>query len=126
MSTGVQQVSASKQKEIELTNAAIRHFLTYLQQQKDAIGVRLYLKKSGCSGLSYQFDYVKEVEPNDLVFALSEPYHLYVDKKSYPIIQGTKVDYVKDGLNFKLIFDNPNQTGQCGCGESFTVNDMNQ
>lgn len=125
MSSGVQQVNASKQKEVQLSDAAIKHFLSYLQQQKDAIGVRLYLKKSGCSGLSYQFDYVDEADPNDLIFALSEPYHLYVDKKSYPMIQGCKVDYVKEGLNFKLIFDNPNQTGQCGCGESFTVDDVN-
>lgn len=126
MSIGVQQVSAGRKKGIHLSHAAVIHFLSYLQQEKSAIGVRLYLKKSGCSGLSYQFDYVSEADPNDLVFPLSEPYHLYVEKKSYPMLQGTKVDYIKEGLNFKLMFDNPNQTGQCGCGESFTVDDMRQ
>ena len=123
MSTGVQHVSAKKQQGITLSPAAEKHFLSYLHKQDNAIGVRLYLKKSGCSGLSYQFDYVDKIDPNDLAFDLSENYQLFVDRASYPIIQGTKVDYVKEGLNFKLMFDNPNQTGQCGCGESFTVDD---
>ncbi len=126
MTTGVQKVSASKQKGIQLSDAAVNHFLSYLKQQNGAIGVRVYLKKSGCSGLSYQFNYVEEADPTDLVFSLADPYHLYVEKKSYPILQGTKIDYVKEGLNFKLMFDNPNQTGQCGCGESFTVDDLTQ
>ncbi|WP_367606221.1 HesB/IscA family protein [Legionella sp. W05-934-2] len=125
MSTEVQHVKASKLKGVQLSPAAIKHFLSYLQQQQAAVGVRLYLKKSGCSGLSYQFDYVNEADPDDFVFALSEPYQLFVDKKSYPMLQGCKIDYVREGLNFKLVFDNPNQTGQCGCGESFTVEEQN-
>lgn len=106
---------------ISLTEAATRHVLSYLDKQKDSKGVRLSVKKTGCSGLSYVVDYVFFAEDNDIVQFLSENYQLYIDKASYPYLKGMRVDYVKQGLNHKFIFENPNQKGQCGCGESFTV-----
>lgn len=106
---------------ITFSEAAIRHALSYLRQQKDSKGIRLSVKKTGCSGLSYVVDYVIAPEPQDLVQALSENYQLYIDKASYPFLKGMSIDYVKQGLNYKFVFNNPNQKGQCGCGESFTV-----
>lgn len=79
------------------------------------------VKKTGCSGLSYVVDYVKEPSEGDMIASLSKDYLVCVDKTSYPFLKNMQVDYVKQGLNYKFIFNNPNQTGQCGCGESFTV-----
>lgn len=114
-----QHISASK-PEITLTPAAIRHVLSYLHKQSSK-GIRLSVKKTGCSGLSYVVDYVETPAENDVVLPLDEKYLIYIDKASYPYLKGLEIDYVKEGLNHKFMFKNPNQTGQCGCGESFTV-----
>ncbi|ARG97917.1 HesB/IscA family protein [Legionella micdadei] len=106
---------------VSLSESAIRHIVAYLEKQKDSKGVRFSVKKTGCSGMSYVVDYVVAPKDNDIVHELTGGYQLYIDKASYPYLKGMRVDYVKQGLNHKFIFDNPNQTGQCGCGESFTV-----
>ncbi len=106
---------------ITLSPTAKQHFLSYLEKQGACRGVRLSVKKTGCSGLSYVVDYVQTGEPEDIVQQLTDEYAIYIDKKSYPYLKDMNIDYVKQGLNQKLMFNNPNQTGQCGCGESFTV-----
>lgn len=124
MSEVVQHISSSKSK-VTLTSAATNHLLNYLNKEKQYQGVRISVKKTGCSGLSYVVDYVDDFREQDVVVALNEQYNLYIDKASYPFLKGMNIDYVTQGLNSRFIFDNPNQTGQCGCGESFTV-DMPQ
>lgn len=109
------------QPEIYFSDTAIRHLLSYLDKNKEYLGVRLSVKKTGCSGLSYVLDYVTEPSAHDLTMPLSSEYLVWIDKSSYPFLKKMSVDYVKQGLNYKFIFNNPNQTGQCGCGESFTV-----
>lgn len=106
---------------VALSDAALRHVLTYLAKQTGSKGIRFSVKKTGCSGLSYVVDYVSTPQENDVVQILTDHYYLYIDKASYPFLKGINVDYVKQGLNYKFVFNNPNQTGQCGCGESFTV-----
>ncbi|OGV48468.1 MAG: heme biosynthesis protein HemY [Legionellales bacterium RIFCSPHIGHO2_12_FULL_42_9] len=106
---------------ITLSEAARAHVVAYLAGQKDSQGIRLSVKKTGCSGLSYVVDRVFTVEESDLVFPLTESYTLFVDKSSYPFLKGMTIDYVKEGFNYKFVFNNPNQSGECGCGESFTV-----
>lgn len=106
---------------IDFSEAAIKHLISYLDKNTAYHGVRLSVKKTGCSGLSYVVDYVTEPLEHDLVMPLSADYFVWVDKSSAPFLKNMKVDYVKQGLNYKFIFNNPNQTGQCGCGESFTV-----
>ena len=103
------------------SEAAKAHVLSYLKGQPQEKGIRLSVKKTGCSGLSYVVDYVDTSFPGDIVLALSDDYIVCIDKASYPYLKGMSIDYVKQGLNYKLMFSNPNQTGQCGCGESFTV-----
>jgi iron-sulfur cluster assembly protein len=115
----IHQVDQSK--SIELTESAKKHLLMGLEKQKNAIGVKFSVKKTGCSGLSYEINFVDFITQDDLTFPLSAQYKIYVDKKSYPFLQGMRVDYVKDAFGSKLVFQNPNQKGQCGCGESFTV-----
>ena len=109
---------------ITFTPAAKIHIVSYLDKKPTSRGVRLSVKKTGCSGLSYVVDYVDASKAEDIVLPLNQAYLVYIDKASYPYLKGMNVDYVKQGLNHKFIFNNPNQTGQCGCGESFTVKDI--
>lgn len=120
MSVVVQHVSNEK-PAIRFSDSAINHIVSYLKKNVENVGVRLSVKKTGCSGFSYVVDYVLSPLEGDLIVPLSEDYILCVDKASYPFLRDMQVDYVKQGFNFKFIFNNPNQTGQCGCGESFTV-----
>lgn len=120
MSDVMQHVS-NINPEINFSESAVKHLLSYLEKQPEYVGVRLSVKKTGCSGLSYVVDYVNAPLDGDMVFPLAGDYLVYVDKSSYPFLKNMSVDYVKQGLNYKFIFNNPNQTGQCGCGESFTV-----
>lgn len=106
---------------IHLTSAAKSHILNYLKDEADSLGVRFSVKKTGCSGYSYHVETVFTSLEQDLITALDEKYSIYIDKISYPFLKEMVVDYVKQGLNKKFVFSNPNQTGQCGCGESFTV-----
>lgn len=108
---------------VTLSEVAMRHILSFLTQQKANKGVRFSVKKTGCSGLSYAVDFVTIPKNNDIVQVLNDEYQLYIDKASYPYLKGMHVDYIKQGLNYKFVFNNPNQTGECGCGESFTVNE---
>ncbi len=106
---------------ITLSDSAKQHVISYLKKQGEHVALRLSVKTTGCSGLSYVIDYVREPEDDDIVQTLDQGYWIYVDRKSLPYLKGVHMDYVKQGLNYKLTFQNPNQTGQCGCGESFTV-----
>lgn len=120
MSEVVQYVT-SNAPAITLSKAAIDHVLSYLAKQSHSRGVRFSVEKTGCSGLSYVVGYVETPLAEDIVLPLVDDYLICIDKSSYPKLQGMHVDYVKQGLNYKFVFNNPNQTGQCGCGESFMV-----
>lgn len=113
--------SAHTLPAVKLTDAAKQHVLSYLAKQADVLGIRFSVKKTGCSGLSYVVDYVDVPHAEDIAIDLDQRYFIYLDKKSLPYLRGMEVDYVKQGLNYQFVFKNPNQTGQCGCGESFTV-----
>lgn len=120
MSDAVQQVSNTTTL-ITFTEAATKHAVSYLSKQEHCKGIRLSVKKTGCSGLSYVVDYVQDPQMDDVTVPLDHHYSIYIDKMSFPYLKGMEVDYVKQGLNSKFVFINPNQKGQCGCGESFTV-----
>lgn len=122
--SGVVQHKAGQDAAINLTDRAKTHILAYLAQQSDTQGIRFSVKKTGCSGLSYVIDYVFAPGENDIVLPLDKHYLICIDKSSYPFLKGMNIDYAKQGLNQKFVFDNPNQTGQCGCGESFTVDEF--
>lgn len=118
----VMQHKSNANLELSLSETAMKHVLAYLGKQQDCVGIRFSVKKTGCSGLSYVVDFVNSPNDNDMVQKLNDEYQLYIDKASFPYLKGMNVDYVTQGLNSKFVFNNPNQTGQCGCGESFTVN----
>lgn len=108
-------------QSITLTPAAIQHMATAVSQQEGATAVRLSVKPSGCSGYMYDMELVSEPQADDIVLHPADNLEVYVDKESLPVLQGTELDYVKQGLNSILQFRNPNATAECGCGESFSV-----
>lgn len=119
--TEVVQHTSRSTPDISFSESAIKHLIAYLAKNAEHKGVRLSVKKTGCSGLSYVVDYVSSPSEGDVIIPLSKEYLACIDKASYPFLKNMRVDYVTQGLNSKFVFDNPNQKGQCGCGESFTV-----
>lgn len=105
---------------LRVTPAAVRHFRQTLAAGA-AVGIRLRVKESGCTGYMYVVDLADAVQDTDLPLQLADDVVLLVDKPSLPILQGTTVDYVREGLNSVLRFENPNAQDHCGCGESFNV-----
>ena len=107
---------------IQLTPAAAERAGSFLHTRPDAGGLRLGVKKSGCSGFGYAMDLATRVEEDDAVFE-QDGVKLVVDPHSLSMVDGTTIDFVRRGLNQEFVFDNPRATGGCGCGESFTVSE---
>lgn len=105
---------------ISLTTAAADRVRSFLDRRGHGVGLRLSVKKTGCSGFAYVVNYADEVSGNDLVFE-NQGVKVIVDRDSLAYIDGTQVDFVRQGLNEAFRFRNPNVKGECGCGESFTV-----
>jgi iron-sulfur cluster assembly protein len=105
---------------ISLTPAAADRVRNFLTRRGHGVGLRLGVKKTGCSGFAYVVNYADDVNASDVVFE-QQGVKVIVDKDSLGFIDGTEVDFVKQGLNEAFRFRNPNVKGECGCGESFTV-----
>ena len=105
---------------ISLTQAAAERVKTFLASRGKGLGLRLGVRKTGCSGFAYVVNYADDTAASDLVFE-DRGVKVFVDPESLPLIQGTTVDFVKQGLNEAFRFHNPNIKGECGCGESFSV-----
>ncbi len=105
---------------ITLTEKAAQRVKTYLARQHDTVGLRLGVRKSGCSGWAYVVEYAQAIEPEDQVFVDHEV-RLVIARKNLPFLDGMEVDFVREGLNESFKFNNPNVKSQCGCGESFGV-----
>jgi iron-sulfur cluster assembly protein len=105
---------------VSLSEAAARHVNRYLAKRGKGVGVRLGVKTTGCSGLAYTLEYVDEFTGEDVVFE-EHGVKVLVDPKSMAYIDGTQLDYVREGLNEGFRFHNPNERDKCGCGESFRV-----
>lgn len=105
---------------ISLTESAAERIRGYLERRGHGVGLRLGIKKTGCSGYAYVIDYADSVDPDDAVFDVLGV-KVIVDNDSLKIIDGTQVDFVKEGINEAFKFRNPNVKGECGCGESFSI-----
>src|SRR5215469_6628408 len=103
---------------IQLTPAARERMLSFLAAKPGAAGVRFGVRKTGCSGYAYQVEIAEHVAANDDVLE-QDGVRLVVDRKSLPLLDGTEIDFARQGLNASFVFRNPNATGECGCGESF-------
>ncbi len=105
---------------ITLTDAAASRVTTFLQNRGKGIGLRLGVRTSGCSGMAYTLEFVDELQEADQVFE-DKDVKIIVDSKSLLYIDGTELDFVKEGLQEGFKFNNPNVSSECGCGESFNV-----
>ena len=105
---------------VTLSESAARHVSTFIAKRGKGLGIRLGVKTSGCSGMAYKLEFVDNTENEDLVFE-SHGVNVVIDPKSLAYLDGTELDFVKEGLNEGFKFNNPNVKDQCGCGESFNV-----
>ena len=105
---------------ISLTESAATRVLTFLAARGKGLGLRLGVRRTGCSGFAYVVNYADDARPTDVVFE-DHGVKVYVDPDSLAMVNGTEVDFVKEGLNEAFRFRNPNVKGECGCGESFSV-----
>jgi iron-sulfur cluster assembly protein len=105
---------------ISLTSSAVERVKSYIARRGHGVGLRVGVRKTGCSGYAYVIDYADAVAADDAVFEHGGV-KVIVDAKSLELIDGTEVDFVREGLNEAFKFRNPNVKGECGCGESFNV-----
>ena len=105
---------------ITMTEPAAQRVKSFLENRGSGVGLRLGVKTMGCSGMSYVLEFVDDINDDDEIFE-SHGVKVIVDKKSLVYIDGTELDYAKEGLSEGFKFNNPNEKDACGCGESFTV-----
>ena len=105
---------------ITLTDVAADRVRTFLDNRGKGVGLRLAIKTHGCSGMAYVMEFADEIEETDNVFE-TNGLKIIVDPKSLVYLDGTEMDFTKEGLSEGFKFSNPNEDGECGCGESFTV-----
>ena len=105
---------------IFLAPAALQRIQGYLTDAPGAIGLRFGVKRTGCSGWSHVVDLAREVKPGDVV-SEQDGIQVLVDADSLALVDGTEIDFLKNGLSEQFVFRNPNVKAECGCGESFTT-----
>jgi len=105
---------------ITLTPRAAERVRQYLDKRGKGVGLRLAVRTTGCSGLAYVLEFADEVAANDEVFE-NDDIKVIIDRKSLVYLDGTELDFAKEGLNEGFKFNNPNVKDECGCGESFTI-----
>ena len=105
---------------VTLTEKAATHVQSFLAKRGKGVGLRVGVRTSGCSGMAYKLEFVDQPGPDDVEFE-SHGVKVMVDPKSLPYIDGTELDYAREGLNEGFKFNNPNERDRCGCGESFRI-----
>lgn len=110
----------SRLAPLTLSSAAIRRIREICKSKPDVVGLRIGVKQRGCSGLTYKLDYATQKDPHD-VEIVEDDVRIFLDRKAQLTLIGSEMDYKDDKLSSEFVFNNPNVTGTCGCGESFTV-----
>ncbi len=105
---------------VTMSERAAKHVTSFIAKRGRGIGIRLGVRTSGCSGMAYKLEFADAREDQDLSFE-SHGVTILIDPKSLPYLDGTELDYVREGLNEGFRFNNPNVKDACGCGESFNV-----
>jgi iron-sulfur cluster assembly protein len=124
--SAVRQHQSGKQTAVQLqcTAAAIDYIRRYLAKHPSCDGVRIGVEQRGCSGFAYVIEPNQAVTDNDLTVAIADDMNAVIDAQYVNMLSGTTLDLEKQGLNEKLVFQNPNASGTCGCGESFTFDEQ--
>ena len=118
---GVESFSAEKAgKMISMTDAALAH-VRELMAKETQKALRLSVDTTGCSGYMYVLDFIEQPVSGDHACPVAQDVTVYIDNSILPMVQGTRIDYVIEGVNAGMKFDNPNASAQCGCGESFSI-----
>ena len=105
---------------ISITKSAAKRVQLFVSERENNVGLRVGVKKTGCSGYAYVVDYADSINADDVIFE-EHGVKVVVDPKSLELIDGTEVDFVKEGMNEVFKFRNPKVKGECGCGESFSI-----
>lgn len=105
---------------VSMSESAQRYFSAKLAEKPGSI-IRFSTKVSGCTGFAYVLDYAEDLQADDVLVEISDTIKLAVDKAALNVLQDTEIDYVKEGINGIVKFNNPNVADECGCGESFSV-----
>ena len=105
---------------VTMTERAAQHVANFIEKRGKGVGLRLGVRTTGCSGMAYKLEYADAVQPEDQSFEC-HGVKILVDPKSLAYIDGTALDFVREGLNAGLRFNNPNEKNRCGCGESFNI-----
>ena len=105
---------------VTMSPAAVKHVRKQLDKKPEAKGIRLAIRKSGCSGFKYETEWVEEAAADDRIFTI-DGVDVYVKEEHLALVNGIEIDFVTEGVNSMFRFNNPNATAECGCGESFTV-----
>tara|TARA_B100001113_G_scaffold197990_1_gene162207 strand:+ start:805 stop:1146 length:342 start_codon:yes stop_codon:yes gene_type:complete len=105
---------------LNFSDSAVKHFLKALSNRGYGEGIKLGIKKAGCSGYEYTFDFVDDIIDDYITFE-KNGCKIFVDSESFNFLKGSLIDYQDDGLNKGIKFVNPNAKAVCGCGESFTI-----
>eukprot|EP00494_Astrolonche_serrata_P008632 UN08676 len=105
---------------ITLTNAAASRVTEFIANRGEGLGLRLGVRTTGCSGMAYVIEFADEIDATDVVFE-DNNVKVVIDPKSLVYLDGTELDFGKEGLNEGFKFNNPNVSDECGCGESFTI-----
>ena len=115
------EIIEAKKPEITATEEAVTYLKKQLAKEGRGIGIRFGVKKSGCSGYAYVVEVIEQTEPTDHIFPIAAGLLIAVDPKSFLLVQGTRIDYVRKGINGQLSYLNPQEKNNCGCGESFVI-----
>ncbi len=107
--------------DVGMTDAAVQHVRKQLLKNPAMTGIRLGVKKSGCSGFKYDIEFVEAASEGDQVIDVADDVKLFVAGDAAAFVRGTVIDFTKEGLNSTIKFNNPNAKDLCGCGESFSV-----
>ena len=105
---------------VSITKNAAKRVQLFMSERKNNVGLRIGVKKTGCSGYAYVVDYADLINADDVIFE-EHGVKVVVDPKSLELIDGTEVDFIKEGMNEVFRFRNPKVKGECGCGESFSI-----
>ncbi len=105
---------------VTLTERAAEHVAGFLARRGKGLGLRLGVRTTGCSGMAYKLEYADGAQADDQTFE-SHGVKVFIDAKSLPYLDGTELDFVREGLNEGFKFNNPQEKDRCGCGESFRV-----
>ncbi len=106
---------------LHLTDTAAKRIQTFIDKDEQAIGFKINIKKTGCSGWGYEVELPHKLEANDVVYE-DHGIKLIASQETLKVIDGTTIDYQQQGINHIFVYNNPKATGECGCGESFTTN----